>query len=323
MSHVNVLVVLPVTGEKCELLASAFPDASFSFVSPRDLTAGDLSAVEVVVGNVPSRLLASAPRLRWVQLGSAGADSYVAPGVLDDSVVLTSCSGAYGQAVSEHVFAMVLAVQKKLELYRDDQRAGVWGEEGEVSSLIGANVLVIGTGDIGGHFCRLATAFGAHVTGARRKAGECPEGFERVIPMERIHDVVPKMDVIAGFVPSTPETRHLVNADLLARCRRGVIVANGGRGDLIVTDDLVDALVSGQVGAAALDVTDPEPLPAGHPLWTLRNALVIPHVSGFWHLPVTLDNVCAICYDNLARFSRGEPLRNVVEREASPAGRSM
>ncbi|MGL5172997.1 MAG: NAD(P)-dependent oxidoreductase, partial [Olsenella sp.] len=111
--------------------------------------------------------------------------------------------------------------------------------------------------------------------------------------------------------------------DLLARCRRGVIVANGGRGDLIVTDDLVDALVSGQVGSAALDVTDPEPLPAGHPLWTLGNALVTPHVSGFWHLPVTLDNVCAICSDNLARFSRGEPLRNVVERETSPAGRAM
>ena len=301
MSHVNVLVVLPVTGEKCELLASAFPDASFSFVSPRDLTAGDLSAVEVVVGNVPPRLLASASRLRWVQLGSAGADSYVAPGVLDDSVVLTSCSGAYGQAVSEHVFAMVLAVQKKLELYRDDQRAGVWGEEGEVSSPLGANVLVIGTGDIGGHFGRLATAFGAHVTGARRKVGECPEGFERVIPMERIPDVVSRMDVIAGFVPSTPGTRHLVDADLLARCRRGVIVANGGRGDLIVTDDLVDALVSGQVGAAALDVTDPEPLPAGHPLWTLGNALVTPHVSGFWHLPVTLDNVCAICSGGFSR----------------------
>jgi phosphoglycerate dehydrogenase-like enzyme len=309
-----LLTTLPATPEHLAKLQAAAPMATIVNKPAKELTPDDLRGIDVIVGNVAPALLAEAPDLRWVQLTSAGADPYAKPGVLPSDVLLTNSVGAYGQAVSEHLAVMVLSLMKKLPLYRDDQRSGIWGEHGTVSSPVGANVLVLGAGDIGSHFARFMGALGSRVVGIRRRIpSDSADPFDELHTMDDLPQLLPRMDVVASFLPSSPQTRGLVNAEFLSQMKPGAILANGGRGDLVVTDDLVEALVNGTLGGAALDVTNPEPLPANHPLWQVPNALITPHVAGFWHLPVTLENVVDVCVQNIGRYVAGKPLANLVQ----------
>ena len=314
MSSINTLLVtIPATLDHIERFKAAAPSAQVIAKRSNDLTADDVRSVDVIVGNIAPSLLADTPALRWLQLSSAGADAYAKPGVLPSEVLLSNSVGAYGQAVSEHLAVMVLTLMKKLHLYRDDQQACIWGEHGTVMSPVGANVLVLGAGDIGSHFASFMKALGSHVVGVRRTI---PSGdispFDELHTMDDLPVLLPQMDIVVSFLPSTPQTRGLVNANFLAQMKPGAILANGGRGDLVVTDDLVDALASGHLSGAALDVTDPEPLPADNALWQQPNAFITPHVAGYWHLPVTLENVVDICVENVRRYVADEPLRNVV-----------
>lgn len=309
----NVLVLLPVDDAQRARLEAAAPGARFSYATTPDAPADAVAGADVIVGNLPPERLGEAARLRLLQLNSAGYDNYVAAGTLPDGAMLASASGAYGQAVSEHMLAMLLSLMKRLPAYRDDQRAHRWADEGVVTSLRDARVLVLGTGDIGTHFASLCAALGARATGVRRSARPAEPPFEAVSPMAGLPELLPQADVVASFLPSTPETRGLADARFFSAMRRGSYFVNGGRGDLVVTDDLVAALEAGHLAGAALDVTDPEPLPAGHPLWDAPGALVTPHVSGWYHLPVTLDNIVGIAAENLGRLARGERPRNLVE----------
>lgn len=310
----NVLVLLPVDDAQRARLEAAAPEARFSYATTANAPASAVAGADVIVGNLPPERLGEARRLRLLQLNSAGYDNYVAAETLPEGAMLASASGAYGQAVSEHMLAMVLSMMKRLPAYRDDQRAHRWADEGVVTSLSGARVLVLGAGDIGTHFASLCAALGARVTGVRRSARPAEPPFEAMSSMAELPRLLPQADVVASFLPSTPETRGLADARFFSAMRPGSYFANGGRGDLVVTEDLVAALESGQLAGAALDVTDPEPLPADHPLWDAPGALVTPHVSGWYHLPVTLDNIVEIAAENLRRLVRGELPRNLVER---------
>lgn len=309
----TLLVTIPATADHLERFQAAAPMATLVAKPANELTPDDLGSADVIVGNVAPSLLANAPALRWMQLSSAGADPYVVPGVLPEDTLLTNGVGAYGQAVSEHLAVMVLALMKKLHLYRDDRLAGIWGEHGTVKSPVGASMLVLGAGDIGSHFARFMKALGSRVVGVRRAIPSGDIGpFDELRTMADLPELLPQADVVASFLPSTPETRGLVNAAFLNQMKPGAILANGGRGDLVVTDDLMQALDSGRLAGAALDVTNPEPLPADHPLWQQPNAFITPHVAGYWHLDVTLENVVDICVENVRRYVADEPLRNIV-----------
>lgn len=328
----NVLVQLPLSDALKARLEAAAPGATFTYAKPREITAALVRGADVIVGNVSPGLLAKAwagedaessaekdaasaeaSRLRLLQLNSAGYDKYVAPGIVPAGAALCSASGAYGQAVSEHVFASVLGMMKKLPGYRDLQRVREWGDLGQVSTPVGAHVLVLGAGDIGTHLASLFAAVGAHVAGVRSRPCEPRPSFERMGTLEDLDELLPWADVVASVLPSTPATRGLADEGFFARMRPGAYFANAGRGDLVVEDALVAALESGRLAGAALDVTSPEPLPADSPLWDAPGCVVTPHISGFFHLPQTLDNIVGIAAENLARLVAGEELRNRVD----------
>lgn len=322
----NVLVLLPVAKKHQALLEKGLPEASFIYVAPRSavgvqttLSAGlaavsdeQLAAADVVVGNLPPERVAAAPKLKLLQLNSAGYDNYLAAGCVPANVALCCASGAYGQAVSEHLFAMLLACMKRLPSYCDLQRRRTWDDLGPVISLVGARVLVLGAGDIGAHFAQLCRAMGAHVEGVKRNVAVCDPVFEAVHPMDDLLQAAGTADVVASFLPSSPATQGLVGEKFFSACKQGAFFVNGGRGDLVDQDALVAALEDGHLAGAALDVCTPEPLPADSPLWDAPNLLLTPHVSGNFHLEATLDNIVAIAADNLRRFAAGEPLRNAV-----------
>lgn len=192
----NILVAIPFTPDQQRAVRAAAPDAKFIFSGRDTATSDDIAAADIIMGNLPPRQLTThGRRVQWVQLASAGADSYSVPGILRPKTLLTNSVGAYGQAVAEHMVAMTLACMKKLPQYRDNQRGHVWEDCGGVTSLDGAHVLILGLGDIGTHFARMVSGFGAHVVGTKRQvpatSAPLPTGVERIITMADLHEELP------------------------------------------------------------------------------------------------------------------------------------
>ena len=261
----NILVLLPVNDRHRVILESSAPGEDFIYTSADAATREQVADADVILGNIDPDMLTACEHLQLLQLQTAGYDDYLAAGTVPADVKLSCSIGAYGQAVSEHMFAMVLSMMKHLPGYHDLQREHRWEDLGPVTSLKNANVLVLGAGDIGGHFATLCRDMGAHVRGIKRHPLVYPIVFEDMDGMDALSERLAEADVVASFMPSTPETRGLANAEFFAAMKPGAFFANGGRGDLVVAEDLVAALESGHLAGAAVDVTDPEPLPATNP----------------------------------------------------------
>lgn len=167
MERKKILVVIPMTQAQRDRLEQILPEAEYTYTSIQAVTEEQVQQAEIILGNAQAHMIHASRRLAWIHLNSAGADPYVKEGVLGAHTLLTSSIGAYGKAVSEHMFAMLLALQKKLHLYRDDQKRHVWSDAGEVVSITDATILILGAGDIGKHFAELAHALGAYVIGVK------------------------------------------------------------------------------------------------------------------------------------------------------------
>ncbi|OZG67344.1 D-2-hydroxyacid dehydrogenase [Bifidobacterium eulemuris] len=269
-----------------------------------------------VIGNIAPEDCARYPRLEWLQTWSAGVDQYLADGVLGANVRLSNATGAYGQTVAEHMFAMMWSLMKNLPAYTRNQSARRWHDEGRALSPDGATVVVVGTGDIGSRFAGLAKAVGMRTIGVRRDPSRTAEHIDRMVGFDDLDTVLPQADVVAMSVPSTPQTHHLLDAHRLEMLKPTAIVLNAGRGDAIDPDALFDALCSSRLRGAGLDVTEPEPLPADSPLWNEPRCLITPHVAGGNHLAATEERIIAIALQNVRRYAAGEPLRNQVRRIA-------
>ena len=178
-----------------------------------------------------------------------------------------------------------------------------------MDALLGAAAL----GDIGKHFAWLAHALGAYVIGIKRTYSPCPEYVDELHLQEDTKGLLPKADAVVSFLPSSEENKGFFGKEFFDQMKPGSLFLNGGRGDTVSTEDLYQALKEGKLGGAALDVTDPEPLPKDHPLWDMPQVFLTPHVSGGYHLSVTLDNVVDICAGNLRRYLAGESLKNLVQ----------
>ena len=311
----KVLCVLPVEQRHKEKLEKAGKGCEFTYVPTPEVTEEQVQDAEIILGCVPAGMIKASERLELLQLSSAGADPYIVKGVLAEKTILTNATGAYSKAVAEHGFASALMLQKKLHLYRDVQKTGVWSEFGTVTSMADATVLVVGLGDIGCHFARLCKAMGAYVIGVKRRPSSKPDCADELYTMEHLDELLPRADVIFSILPGTKEVYHLYNKDRFEKMKKTAIFINDGRGGAVDAEALYEALTEGKISAAAIDVTEPEPLPKDHKLWQLDNLLLTPHVSGFYHLPETFERIVNIAADNLERFLAGKELKNIVDFE--------
>ena len=260
----------------------------------------------VILGNPPVKELAACEKLRLLQTRSAGTDQYQKPGVLPEGATLLSASGAYGHSVSEHMFAMLLSLMKRLPAYRDRQGDGIWSDLGPVKTLSGAQVLCVGTGDLGSSFAKLCKALGARTACIRRDAGRSAEGIDEMYSMDRLDELLPQADVVALMLPHSADTARLMDRRRLLLMKKDAILLNGGRGTAVDCAALATVLEDGHLWGAGLDVTDPEPLPAGHPLWAQERAVLTPHTAGGDHLADTADRIAAIALEHLVSFLAGE-----------------
>ena len=263
-----------------------------------------------VIGNIAPEECVQCPKLEWLQTWSAGVDKYQQQGVLQPGSMLTNATGAYGQSVSEHMFASMWAIMKNLHIYAAGNANAIWHDAGRAVTPDGKTALMIGTGDIGSHFARLCKAVGMETIGVRRNPSIEAEGIDHIVGFESLDDVLQYADVIAMCVPSTSTTYHLLNAERIASLKPDAIIINAGRGDAIESQALADALAEGRIRGAALDVTEPEPLPANSPLWCEPKCLITPHVAGGNHLEITERSIISIALGNVRCYANGQSLDN-------------
>lgn len=263
--------------------------------------------------------LNKAKNLVWVQAMSAGVEGLLQNKALvaNDRLVLTNHRGVHGPAIADHAMAMLLALTRDLPLHLRNQEQKEWGRgQTELTpiALEGRTLLVVGLGGIGNEIAKRAKAFGMTVWATRRSEAPKPDYVDRVELSPALLSLLPEVDVVAIAAPLTPETHHLFNKEAFAALKKGAILINIARGAIIDQDEMIAALRRGDLAAAGLDVTDPEPLPKDNPLWGMKNVLITPHVAG--QAEITAERRWLLLRENLRRFAAGEPLYNVVDKFA-------
>ena len=308
-----------MSGVPSAAVAVAPPGARAWLVDAVEAGGGELvdpSAAEALVWAVPAdaaglaEVLDANPGIRWVQLPWAGIEPYVEVVRAHRDRVWTCAKGVYAEPVAEMALTLLLAGKRGFGTYA---RATAWAAP-QGANLLGARVTVLGGGGITESFLRMLGPFGCEVTVVRRNPGEPLEGATSVVGMDRLDEALTGADAVVLALALTPETDGVLDRRRLDLLADGAWVINVARGRHIVTDDLVAALVDGRLGGAGLDVTDPEPLPEGHPLWSLPNVLITPHVGNTPAMAAPL--LTARVTDNLRRWLAGEELLGPVDTEA-------
>lgn len=278
---------------------------------------------EVYFGfGITDDVFAAAKRLRWVHSAAAGVGNVLKTGLAASDVLLTNSAGIHGPPIGEFIVAGILHFMRGLDVAIELQRRGVWdkdffvADESPVREVSGSRILIVGTGGIGGEAARRLAAFGATCVGIRRRPElGAPDGFASVAGPGELDAELPLADVVVLAAPLTGETVTLLSRTRLERLQPTAIIVNVARGAMIDEDALVDLLEAGRLRGAVLDVFREEPLATSSRLWQLRTALVVPHVSPvspgrFW--PRELD----LFLDNWHRYQTGQPLRNLVDKQA-------
>ncbi len=269
-----------------------------------------LARAEVIIGEPSLEELRQAKKLRWLQMTWAGADRYLKGGFPKD-VILTTASGAFGETISEHALAMLLSLCRRLPAYG---RRSSWEDLGSEKQLTGGTALIFGCGDIGSHIARKLKALGVRTVGVCRNIKTPRVSFDVLTNLECAPAFFEEADFILCALPHSDETAGYFNKEKLSLLKEDAILVNVGRGSFLDTEDLTELLQEEKFFGVGLDVLEQEPLPSSHPLWSLPNVIITPHVAGvsLGHLPATEEKIWAICRENLGRYLKGEPLRNQV-----------
>lgn len=312
----HILVVIPVQERHKAYLEGIGAECEFCYADAETVTQEQVNQADVIIGNVSPAMVAQSRKLQWMQLNSAGADPYCRPGIIREGAELTNATGAYGLSVSEWMISATMMLCRKMDLYMRNQTENRWNCAGGVTSIWGSTTLVIGLGDIGTEYASRMKAMGSRVIGLRRDTSRKPDCVDELYPMEQLDEVLPQADFVAMVLPSTPQTRRIMNEERMQRMKPGAYLINAGRGDAVDCDALNRLLREGAGPAgAALDVTDPEPLPSEHPLWSAPRCIITPHIAGGFHLPETFERIVRISGSNLEQFLSGHPesMRNRID----------
>jgi phosphoglycerate dehydrogenase-like enzyme len=288
------------------------PDMHVDHLSSRDPGYPEaLSKADIIAGWLKSGDLHKATQLRWLQMGSAGANRFV--DILPPDVILTNASGVFGIPIAEHVLAMMLAFARGIP---ESVRAAAkqeWPKAMQLHELYGATCGIIGLGDIGTEVARRAKAFGMRTLAVKRTVTERPDFVDEVWDIAGLDRLLSESQHVVITLPGTPHTHHMIDARRLSLVQQGSFIYNIGRGSVIDEDALVQALSNGYLAGAGLDVFETEPLPQISPLWYMPNVIVTPHVAG--STPQRGVRLAQIILRNVPRYLTGQKLENEVDRQ--------
>lgn len=308
------IVVVRASAARLGQLQASAPGVELLAAAEGDALVRQLAGAQAVIGLCDAATLAAAPSLRWIQALSVGVENCVAvPGLLERSIVLTNMQRTSAPPIAEHAIALTLALARGLPQYARYQQAGQWQQEQRLAmrEMGGRTMLVVGLGGIGTEVARRAHGLGMRVIATRNSSREGPPFVASVGLSSELLALAAEADVVVNATPLTPETTGIFNKAFFSAMRPGGYFINVGRGQSAVTGDLVAALQGGQLAGAGLDVMEPEPLPAGHPLWSMPNVIITPHVAP--RSDAQGERNWIVVAENLRRYVAGEPLLNVVD----------
>ncbi|MCI2062960.1 MAG: D-2-hydroxyacid dehydrogenase [Eubacteriaceae bacterium] len=309
----DILVTLPMHDGTREKYYAAAPDCSFEFRKWNDYTEEAVAGKEIILGNIPPKFIKYADKLRWIQLHSAGNDAYAKDPSLLRDIILTNASGCYGLVIAEYMVGAVIGAQMNLFRYDRAMQKRKWTDEGRIHSIMDSTTVVLGLGNVGSEFAWRMHALGSKVIGVKRTPGVKPDFVDELFTIDRLDEVLPRADILAVTLPATKDTYHMIRKEQFELMKDTALFVNTGRGSVAAEDDLVEALNSGMIGGACLDVYEKEPLPEDDPLWDAKNVFMTPHVSGGWHLYSTVEKINELALRNLQAYLAGGKLENVVD----------
>lgn len=310
---INILVYAHLEAGHLEQIRAVDPRVRVTLVTDQPKGTDGVASAEILVGwNIPREAVQRAAGLKWIHSTAAGVDQLLYPEIRARGIILTASMGIHHQLV-EHIFAFLLALERRLhvalrlQLQRKWNRARTVGDE-----LAGKTLGILGLGTIGQQLVRKAQAFDMRVIGTKRTPTAIP-GVDRVLPPDGLPQVLRESDAIVVALPLTPQTRGLIGERELQMMKPSAWFINVGRGPIVHEAALIQALRAGKIAGAALDVFEHEPLRSDSPLYDLENVILTPHVSGA--SPRYMDRAVPLFCENLARYLRGAPLRNLVDPE--------
>jgi phosphoglycerate dehydrogenase-like enzyme len=310
------VLVPPFEAAQLEELHSVAPEVELIVCNSHREALARAPEAAATFGYISAELIRAAPKLRWAQQGSAGVEGLLnIPELLERPIVLTNMQRTYGPEIADQAIGYLLCFTRGLGHFIQAKSREEWDRPRELvlDELDLKVMLVLGLGGIGSQIARRAAAFGMQVLATDPKVIERPQYVAELHKPDALHRLLPRAHVVASAAPLTPATEKLLGEREFAMMRKGVILLNVSRGKVVDTSALVSALQSGQVAAAGLDVTDPEPLPPGHPLWK-QNVIITPHSAG--QSPGGYRRSYVLFRENLGRFARGEMLLNIVDKKA-------
>lgn len=295
-------------------LQSAVPDVEFIVAGTPEAKA-KIASADGLIGVCNAELINAGKSIQWVQMVTAGAENCVSiPAVKERNILITNMQRISGPVIAEHAIAMTFALTRGMDLFVRAQAKEQWNRNappGRMAVVDGKTLLVVGLGGIGSEVAKRAHALGMKVTATRASGRTGPEYVSYVGLPDELPKLVSEADIIVNTAPLTPQTKGIFNAALFDKMKPTAYFINVARGGSVVTDDLVDALKNKQLAGAALDVTDPEPLPPNHPLWQAPNVIITPHIAGDSDLGY--DAQIQVVRENLRRYAAGEAMLSVVD----------
>lgn len=294
-------------------LRQVAPNATFVASKP-DTLAADAADADAILGTVNPTVFAAAKKLRWVHFYAAGVEGLLFPEFANSNVTLTNAKIIQGPEIADHAFALLLAMTRGINRAAADRAKEEWAPAAtwKAIELRGKTAVVIGVGGIGSQIATRAQGFGMTVIGVDPKDIPFHPAISYVVPPDRIDTVLPKADVVFVSAPHTKQSEGMIGPKQFELMKKGAYFVAVSRGKLYDTPSLVKALDSNRLAGAGLDVTNPEPLPKGHALWKFENVVITPHIA------TISDQRDAryreLVFDNVARFAKGEPLRNIVDK---------
>ena len=275
-----------------------------------------LDRIEICIGFGPWDLFEKMPSLLWIQSWAAGVDGLIANPLLKEKpVIITNTSGIHKEQLTEHIFALILAWNRKFPEVFTAQKKHEWIRlmDADVPVIAGKTMLILGYGSIGERCAKTALCFGMKVIGLRRQASANASGV-RIETQDKLHELLPEADYVVNILPFTQDTRNFVAKEEFTKMKKTAVYVNVGRGTTTDEAALIDALKSGLIAAALLDVTAQEPLALDSPLWDMENVIITPHYAGM--RPDYSSMAMDITLENLDRFNRGETLINEIDKNA-------
>lgn len=303
----------PMGDKEVAELREAAPSLNIVKPAPERLME-ELRDADGVIGVITPEILNAAPKLRWVQIGSAGVERVLFPELKQRPITLTNCRIVQGPEIADHAFAMLLALTRQLPMAFRKQATQEWNtRDYRPLELNGKTAVVVGVGGIGTQIAIRAHAFGMKVIGVDPQDLPYMPFLERTVRPDRLDEVLPLADVLFISAPATAETKNMISGKRFAAMKRGSYFIAVSRGSLFDNAALADALASRHLAGAGTDVTEVEPLPKEHPLWKLDNLIITPHIAG--RSDGENRRYMNLYKENLRRFANGEPLMHVVDKE--------